>query len=352
MSRLGSLRPGIVDDFLVLICVAAFPALARAQSQEVMIRATGQMVPVCKLADLDSNVSFFSHDSYFIVAFNLQNISENPCAPQPSVAFPQFDPEQVEKAKPFDLCTDCEDRLPNGQYRVHDPVVLNSGEIAHQTYRWKTVASAETVICVPLRALFDPVLVVAPTLFKPVCSEIAVSRTYAGEFVPPAPKDQPYTDETPSGEVFVLSSGKPRYYQDEMFTLHVSLVDSAAGPPSGAECPKLFLRERSPDGATRFDEVRPSGFKTCETFMLGADRNMEWQSGFEVGSGVGSRWTGIGEHSFELFQPVGSSRDGTTRFVRSNKLTVQIDDPTLLSRKWGGEGEWRRRRCHLGQGHL
>jgi hypothetical protein len=85
--------------------VATFTPQAKVQSQEVMIGVTGQTVPVCKLADLDSNVIFFSADSDFIVAFNLQNISEGPCVPQPSVAFPQFDQEQVREAKPFDLCT-------------------------------------------------------------------------------------------------------------------------------------------------------------------------------------------------------------------------------------------------------
>ena len=219
------------------------------------------------------------------------------------------------------------------RYRVHDPVVLDPGEIAHQTYRWKTVAPAETVKCLELRALFTPVLVVAPTLFQQVCSEIAVSRTYAGAFVPPAPKDEPHTDEAQRDELFVLSSRKPRYYQDEMFTLHVGLVNSVVGSPSGEECPTLFLRERSPDGATRFDEVPPSGFKTCRSFSLGANRNADWQSGFEVDSGVRS----IGEHIFELFQSVNSSRDGRIQFVRSNKLTVQIDDPALIRRKWQGK---------------
>ena len=329
MSRWAPLRCGIIARFLAMFCVAAFTPRAKAQSQEVTIRGTRQMVPVCKLADLDSDVSFFSADTDFIVAFNLQNISESPCVPQPSVAFPQFDRE----AKPFGLCTDCEDRLPNGRYRVHDPVVLNPGEIAHQTYRWKTVAPAETVKCLELRALFTPVLVVAPTLFKQVCSEIFVSRTYAGAFVPPAPKDEPHTDEAQRDELFVLSSRKPRYYQDEMFTLHVGLVNSVVGSPSGEECPTLFLRERSPDGATRFDEVPPSGFKTCRSFSLGANRNADWQSGFEVDSGVRS----IGEHIFELFQSVNSSRDGRIQFVRSNKLTVQIDDPALIRRKWQGK---------------
>jgi hypothetical protein len=295
------------------------------------------MVPVCKVTDLDSNVSFFSADTDFIAAFNLQNISASPCVPQPSVAFPQFDQGQAREAKPFGLCTDCEDRLPNGQYRVHDPVVLNPGEIAHQTYRWKTVASGRDGQCFQLQALFTPVLVVAPTLFKQVCSEIAVSRTYAGAFVPPAPKDEPHTDEAQRGELFVLSSRKPRYYQDEMFTQHVALVNPGSEPPSGDECPTLFLREKSPDGGTRFDEVAPSGFKKCKSFRLGADRNADWQSGFEVDSGVRSRWGGIGEHGFELFQPVGSFREGTVQFARSNQLAVQIDDPALIARKWNGK---------------
>jgi hypothetical protein len=334
MDLWGAIRRETVAKFLLLPCIAAFPLRASAQSQEVTIRATGETVPVCKPGDLDANVTFFSSGTDFIVGFNLQNISADPCAADPPVAFPQFAPD----AKPFGLCTDCEDRLPNGQYPIHDPVVLDSGGIAHQTYRWKTVASADApVACQPLAALFTPVLVVAPTLFKKVCSEIAVSRVYPGEFVPPVTNDQPNAAEAHRDEMFVLSSRSSRYYKDEMFTLLVGLEDSVTGPPSGTQCPTLFLRERSPDGTTRFDEVRPRGFKTCKTFTLGADRDVDWQSGFEVDSGVNSRWEGIGEHSFELFQPVDSSPDGTIQFVRSNKLTVQIDDPALIARKWQGK---------------
>ncbi|HEY6944870.1 MAG TPA: hypothetical protein VI431_06995 [Candidatus Acidoferrum sp.] len=328
----------VLARVVALLCLAACIPPAKAQTPEVMIRATGHMVPVCKLADLDSNVSFFNADTYFAVAFDLQNISQSPCVPQPSVSFPQFDLEQVQETKPFGLCTDCEDRLPNGQYRVHDPVVLNPGDIAHQTYQWKTVAPPDTVKCLRVRALFAPVLVVAPTLFKQVCSEIAVSRTYAGAFVPPDLKDKPHLDEEQIGEVFALSSSKPRYYQDEMFTLHVALANPAFEPLSGDdECPTLFLREKSPDGSTRFDEVPPSGFKTCKSFSWGANRNADWQSGFEVDSGVRSSWGGIGEHSFELFQPVSSSLQGRIRFHGSNKFTVQIDDPAVIARKWDGK---------------
>jgi hypothetical protein len=343
MSRFGALRLGFIakflihTKFLVLFSVAVFPAWARAQSQENMIRANGQMFPACNRAALDLDVVFLSSNNEMTVAFNLRNTSQNSCVPQLDVSFPMFDPEQSQKIKPFDLCTDCEDRLPNGEYRAHDPLVLNSGDVAHQTYRWKTVAPNETVTCLPLRALFNPVLVVAPTLFKPVCSEIAISRIYPGEFVPSAPNDESHTDEAERDEVFVLSSRKPRYFQDEMFTLHAGLADTVAAPPSGKECPTLFLRERSPDGSTRFDEVRPNAFKTCETYTLGSDRNADWQSGIEVDSGMRTRWSGIGEHSFELFQLVGSPRDAKIQFVRSNKLTLQIDDPALIARNWQGK---------------
>jgi hypothetical protein len=323
--------------FLVLIPLAALMPSVKAQSQEIVIQGTAQTVPVCKVADLDSNVSFFNANTYSIVAFDLQNVSERPCVPQPSVAFPQFDAKQLRDTKPFDLCIDCEDRLPNGRYRGYDPMVLNPGELAHQAYQWKTVAPNETIKCLQLAGLFAPVLVAAPTLLKPVCSEIAISRTYAGAFVPPAQAGQTPADESQGSELLTVSSSKRRYYQDEMFNLHVGLVSPPFQPPSGEECPVLFLRERSPDGGTRLDAVQPSGFKTCKSFWLNGNRNADWQSGFEVDSGAIGRWVGFGEHSFELFLPVSSSRDGTTQFVHSNKLIVQIDDSALISRKWNGK---------------
>jgi hypothetical protein len=328
---------GIAAISLALLLVVAFIPQANAQSQEIVIPSTHQTIPLCKLADLDLNVGFFTAGTDFIVGFNLQNNSKSPCVPDLGVAYPMFIQEHGRQPESFGLCTDCEDRLPDGQYRMHDPVVLNPGEIGHQTYRWKTAAPAETIKCLRLSALMDPALVSAPTLFKPVCSEIAVSRIYLGEFA--AEKDGALTDEAQSAERFVLSSRKPRYYKDEMFTLHVGLVDYLAASLMGDGCPTLLLRQRSADGFTRFDEVSPAGFKTCKSFTLGADRSADWQSGFEVQSGARSRWEGTGEHSFEIFQLVDSSDDGRPRFVRSNKLTVEIDDPALIQRKWQGQAK-------------
>jgi hypothetical protein len=334
MSRLRLSLSFNLLRIMAALCLLTLACSARAQEQDVQIPGTGRTLPVCTPANLDTNVSFFhAPENYFTVAFDMQNISESPCVPQPQTGSPMFEVEPGKETKPFGLCIDCEDRLPNGQYRVYVPVVLNPGQVAHQTFRWKTTAPSEAVKCLKLNALFGPVLTVVPPLFPQVCSEIEVSETYAGVFAPPEPKGEPPAEQ--GGEVFVLSSAKQRYYQDEKFMLRVALVTPGAGEPSGEECPTLFLRVKSPDGGTRFDATQPTGFKTCKSFSMGADRNRDWQSGFEVDSGVRSRWAGIGEHSLELFEPVGSSSDGRIQFARSNNFTVQIDDPTLIARKWG-----------------
>ncbi len=326
----------ILAAAVLLFSLAALSPAAGDQSQEVVIPDTGQMVPVCKPAELDSNVSFFRGKTYFIVAFNLRNISESPCVPRPVVGSPAFSSAPAPPTKPFGLCMDCGDRTPDGLYRVHAPVVLDPGGIAHKTIRWNTVAPTGAAKCLKLSALFGPVLVVAPRLFKPVCSEIAVSRTYAGAFVPPALGGQASSDEAQPSGLFVLSSNKPRYYQGDWFTLNVGLAYPGCCPPSGEECPTLFLRERSPDGSTRFDEVQPSGFRTCKSHWPAWNRNADWRSGFEVDSGEHGRRTSTGGHTFELFEPVGPARDGEIQFVRSNKLTVRIDNPALIARTWTG----------------
>lgn len=332
-------RRFILAGIFPVFCLAVLAPAAKSQSQEVTIPDTGQVVPVCKPADLDSHVSFFRAKTQFTVAFNIQNISEIQCAPQPAIGFPEFDTAHGPQATQSSLCIDCEDRLPDGTYRVHAPVVLKPGEIAHQTFRWNTVAPTAAVKCLKLKALAGAVFVVTPQLFKPVCSQIAVSRVYAGAFVPPARENLQPTGKTPAGEIFALSSSKPRYYQGDIFDLHVVLRYPHSARPSSKACPTLFLRERSPDGDTRFDNVRAFGFEPCKTFwptwngMLPVD----WQSRFEVDSGAESRWTGIGEHTFELFEPVGSSHDGEIRFACSNKLAVQIDDPALIARTWSGK---------------
>lgn len=337
MSHGGQVWRQLSHPFAALLCasclIPTFIPRMTLHPRVVVNRSAGQTAPVCRPADFDSNVSFFRDGNEFIVAFDMRNISKGPCSPDIAVAYPMYAQEQDQEAKAFGLCTNCDDLQPNGMYRVHDPVVLNSGEVANQTYRWKTAAPDPTIHCLKLAAIFTPVLISTPSIFPPVCSKIEVSSVHAGEYVPPGSKDN--TGKVQYDESLALTSRKSRYYVDEMFTLHVGLA-SGADSPSEEECPALFLREKSPDGTTRFDEVRPTGFKTCKTFRWGANRDADWQSGFEVDSGMSGRWSGVGEHDFELFQMVGTPRDGRVQFVHSNELRIPIDDPALVQRKWSG----------------
>jgi hypothetical protein len=135
--------------------------------------------------------------------------------------------------------------------------------------------------------------------------------------------------------MFDLTSDRNRYYEGEFFSLHVALVQPTPGALLLQEgCPTLYLREKSPDGASRIDEEQPMAFKGCRAFVPGYEPG-DWQSGFELNSGANSRWVGLGEHTFEVLKLVGSLDDPELHFVISNILRVQIEDPSLIPRNWG-----------------
>lgn len=147
-----------------------------------------------------------------------------------------------------------------------------------------------------------------------------------------APTTEFAVEQTPQ---FQLTSDKSTYYQREWFSVHV-FVDHTGSEEhlEEASCPILYLRQRSPDGKTRIDEVHPIAFKGCRSTVLGHQQD-DWQSGFELDSGANSRWEGVGEHTFQVFQLAGSADDPQLRFVSSNVLRIQIADPSTLSRRWG-----------------
>jgi len=120
-----------------------------------------------------------------------------------------------------------------------------------------------------------------------------------------------------------------------MFTLRVLGTEPNHETLSKEDsCPTLYLRQRSPDGATRIDEVKPLAFKGCSRTVLGHEPG-DWQSGFDLDSGANSKWEGVGEHEFEVFQLSGSRDEAKIHFVSSNILRVQIADPTAIQRQWG-----------------
>jgi hypothetical protein len=98
--------------------------------------------------------------------------------------------------------------------------------------------------------------------------------------------------------------------------------------------PDFLPAERSPDSATRIDEVQSITSVGCKTFIPGR-RPISSESSFEIDAGADSRWSGLGEHTLQVFQLVGSANDPPMEFVSSNVLRLEIADPVTMPREWG-----------------
>jgi Protein kinase domain len=182
--------------------------------------------------------------------------------------------------------------------RIDD--ALAPGLVVQQTFRWKTSPSTELTRCLQPKWMSGPALLVAPSLIKQICSDIEVSRF---SLVPTSDHTAAETQikGVPPVHGFKLSSDKDTYYAGEGFPLRVlSTAASDQAPAKPDSCPALYLRERSPNGATRIDEVQPLAFKGCSQAALGHESG-DWQSGFELNSGANSRWEGIGQSPLRGF---------------------------------------------------
>ena len=327
LRRFDRIRGARFLVFLGLLCLPI-----SSMGQESGINTSG--ASNCTIADFDTSLSFANEpSSYYAIIVDKRNISSHSCVFDGPMYGPTFYPDRVPGDRPFALCYDCENRLPNGQYPVVSPLTLAPGQVVRQTFRWKTSAPTEATRCLQPKWMSGPALLVAPSLIKQICSDIEVSR-----FGLAPSSDSAATESQAEGAApalkFKLSSDKSMYYAGEGFSLRVLGTDpSDQSRPKPDSCPVLYLRERSPSGATRVDEVQPLAFKGCTRNALGHESG-DWQSGFDLSSGANSRWEGVGEHQFEIFQLSGSTDDAQTHFVSSNVLRLQIADPTLIQRRW------------------
>jgi hypothetical protein len=288
----------------------------------------------CTIADFDTNLSFANQPSnYYAIIVEKRNISSHPCIFDAPMYGPTFYPDRITGDRPFELCYDCANRLPNGMYPVIPPLTLEPGQIVQQTFRWKTSPSSESIRCIQPKWMSGPALLVAPSLIKQICSDIEVSRfSLATTSDHTAAETQ--IKGVPPVHGFKLSSDKDTYYAGERFSIRVlSIAASDQGPAKPDSCPALYLRERSPNGATRLDEVQPLAFKGCSGNALGHEPG-NWQSGLELDSGANSSWEGIGQHEFKVFQLASSTDEARIGFVSSNVLRLQTADPTLIQRRW------------------
>lgn len=316
-----------------VLCLFLLPILSCAQAPPLNVTGSSN----CNSADFDLNLRFENGraDTYSIVILQ-RNLSTRPCI----FDGPQYPPTIVVETEPgtnrMGGCNNCPAHFPLPSVPPA-PLILAPGEIARHTLSWKTT-DARPESCVQPEWMDTSVRIVSRTLLRKICSVIEVSA-FTREVA--SPGDIP---------AFAVTSSKPSYFQGESFSVRVTPLplnarDSGSvrrGPDASRtsasviadSCPAFFIRVRFPDGYTRYDESKPLAFKPCGPATLGYSFD-DWQTGFEIGSGVNSRWGSQGQNTLQVSQLVSPIDAPHLLFASSNVLPIEIADSSSIARKWG-----------------
>ncbi len=326
---IGSRRSGWgALAFVAVCCLFSLTSLYSGQGTGPNLTGSSN----CAASDFDLSVQFRNGPAdYYGIVLNQRNLSSHPCVLDGPVYGPSFVPDRVSGQPPFKECYECELRMPNRRLPQDPPLILKPGQTAQHMFRWKTTPAEGVGMCLQPQWVGVQVLLVAPSLLKQVCADYEVSQFS----LVTSPGSDGQSLNAPQGVTFDLAASKSTYDLGEPFSLRLALAQPSPEPPSKAEgCPTLYLKQRSPDGDTRIDEVKPLAFKGCPHVVLGHQPG-DWWSGFDLDSGANSKWQGVGEHTFEVFQLVGPRDDSQLRFVSSNVLRIQVVNPESIPRQWG-----------------
>ncbi len=304
-----------VSVLVVLLALSAAPSMA--QQRPVDVR---QQYPACASADLDTSLRFgIEANGDHRVVIDRENVSDHACV------LPGFDVNL---------------NLTQNFYRepLGGPVVALPGQTGEEVVRWSAVPLNDKTKCVKLEWMRAPILAVVPSLLHKVCSEVNTSLWTLTESPADHSADPPASigsNRDPQEPALQLTSDKNVYDDGESFVLHVTRDSSNEwAPPEDSPCPLLVLSVNSPGHEVRVDEVQPIAFQNCGPDQ-GIRSTQDWKTGFDLNSGMGSRWGGTGEHSLQVFALASSPKAAELRFVASNVLRLQILDPLLIPRKWG-----------------
>lgn len=276
--------------------------------------------PTCASADLETSLRFgVEINGNERIIIDRKNVSDHVC-----------------DLPPFDLNLGLSQefyREPPGT-----PVVALPGQTGEEIVRWSTVPASDKSKCVKIGWMSEPILAVTPSLMPQVCSEVSTSLWTLIKSPFDSSTDATASvgsDREPEEPAFRLTAGKSIYDDGESFVLHVTRDPSSEWvPPEDNLCPMLFLSVNSPGRGERVDELHPISFQGCGP-DLGVRSTHNWQTGFDLSSGSGSRWSGAGEHSFQVLAVSGSPDAAEVHFAASNVLRIQILDPTTIPRNWG-----------------
>jgi hypothetical protein len=331
MAHAQRKRIAVLACTLPAFMLLSFPTPAKSQTHEP---SASEAPPACTVVDLDITVRFGNEEtkavstqkepsSVQVVTVQKRNISGHLCTFEQPINGPNFTPDRAEGEEPFTV-----NQIP------FSPLKLEPGQAARQTWRWRSNMPDVGRSCFEPKWMWGPPLVVAPSLLKPVCSNIDLSPWSVVD-APHSPGESDASSSDAEVFAFKLTADKHVYDIGEWFPLHLSLDQASGSPAPREDCPTLYLRERSPDGATRIDEMKPLAFKGCKSHGFGMEIRGDWQSGFVLDSGANSRWAGHGTHTLQVFVLTGSPDDGLIQFASSNPLQLEVVDPATLLRQWG-----------------
>jgi hypothetical protein len=294
---------------------------ARAQS------SAGAPIVACAAADLDTNFQFLDEPGDVTrLTLSVRNISKTICL-LGKARYPYFVDQNQSNRRQLDYCDRCKEPIPGGEHPSDAPIQLEPNDAAHQTLRWRTAAAKDSPACIQtawisvssedMKHVF---LLVTPSLIKPVCSSVDVVGYLPGLSASPTTQVK-QSSRSHTGSV-QLSASRQTYYQDERFELHAEIQRGTAKLDTSMQCPSFFLRERSPDGNARIDEIAPRNVN-CSASQNVIKANFD--------AGARSRWGGVGDHLFQVL----ALWPGAVTFAQSNRLTIPIRDEALIPRVWG-----------------
>lgn len=296
----------------------------------------------CRAVDVDTSFQLTSGtDDEFTVVFGMRNTTGRACMLDRGSYGANGSPTVPDRTEPwgkvFVLDPDSNNRVwGTGRTAEQSVAVLDPGKYAYFTIRWKTKPSRQNDPCVQPIAVSWPVQIVAPSLLKPLCSEISVSSFALGSIPNPA-ELKAEAGQNSNPQILALTSKRSTYHEGEGLLLHVSLA--TADPASLVRQdthPTVYLQQRSSDGTTEFRATGPLPHRGCQPgdphvrITAPILEDIDWEKGFDLDPdfcGSVIRPKRRADYSFQVFKAIVSSDSGI-RFVHSNVLHVQFDDAT------------------------
>ena len=303
----------------------------------------------CRAVDVDTNFRLTDGpDEEFTIVFDMRNIAGHACVLDRGSYGANGSPTNPDRTDPwgkvFVPTPDSKNRVwGTGKIAEQAVPILERDKSAYLTIRWRTKPTQQNDPCIQPIAVNWPVLIVAPSLFKPLCSEIEVS-SFGLDAVPTPDELKSETGQDSGSQILVLASERSVYHEGEELRLHVSLPTfDAANSVSKDTRPTVYLRQRSSDGMTEFRVAAPLPHRGCQPggshaiITAPLFEEIDWKKGFDLDPdfcGSVIRPERSGDYTFQVFKVIAPS-GSAIRFVYSNVLHIQFEDAAPIHRRSG-----------------